>query len=454
MIIQLSLRQVNTKRFYPLYIYDSDESRSNEMGSAQKWWLHHSLNNFQESLKQIGARLWIRKGNTSDVLKAFINETGSMNVYWNRLYTPDTMKNDRELSIELHDQGIEVRTFESTLFFPPWIIKKDNDDPYRVFSAFYRAFQKREVPEPLPRIRTLNSSNQKIESLSVNELKLLPSIPWDSFFYQIWDPSEMTALKQYQQFTEKKLTHYLDHRDFPSLEGTSNLSPYLAFGQISVRTIYHDLMKKNLKGTESFIRQLVWREFSYSLLLHFPHTIQKPLNSKFDQFEWNDHFSLLEKWQRGQTGYPIVDAGMRELWKTGYMHNRVRMVVASFLTKHLLIHWSEGAKWFNDTLVDVDLANNTMGWQWVAGSGADAAPYFRIFNPILQGEKFDPQGTYIRNWIPELSRLPNQWIHKPFEASDQILADAGVALGETYPIPIVDHKAARIRALERYNQIK
>jgi deoxyribodipyrimidine photo-lyase len=440
-------------QIYPLFVYDTLESL-NKIGSAQKWWLHHTLNAFQKSLEEIGSQLWIREGNLNEVLTKFIDETEAKAVYWNRVYTPETLKKDRKMSTQLHDSGIEVRTFESTLFFPPWEIKKENNEPYKVFSAFHRAFLKKEVPKPLPNIRKLTFTNTKVKSLPINDLELLPKIPWDSGFEDKWDPSEKEALHHYHQFTKKKLTRYVDDHDFPSLEGTSELSPYLAFGQISVRTIYYDLMKESAKGADSFIRQLVWREFSYSLLLHFPHTIEKPLVEKFEPFEWNQDASLLEKWQKGMTGYPIVDAGMRELWVTGYMHNRVRMVVASFLTKHLLIHWKEGARWFSDTLVDADLANNTMGWQWVAGSGADAAPYFRIFNPILQGEKFDFEGNYIRKWIPELSKLPNKVIHKPFEANDQILVEAGVILGETYPKPIVDHKAARERALERYNLIK
>jgi len=291
---------------------------------------------------------------------------------------------------------------------------------------------------------------------------LLPSIPWDETIKSTWEATEKGAIDVFKTFLKNKMLHYEKGRDFPAEALNSFLSPYFATGQLSARVLYHYLRTKAEKvgsdafeqQAEMFIRQLIWRDFAYQLLYHFPHTTTEPLNEKFKQFQWADGNEELQAWKNGKTGYPLVDAGMRELWETGFMHNRVRMVAASFLVKHLLIHWKHGANWFFDTLVDADLANNTMGWQWVAGSGADAAPYFRIFNPITQSEKFDKEGEYIKKWLPELKDIPSSYIHKPWEAPADVLEKANVTLNKTYPAPIVDHKAARERALEHYQHIK
>lgn len=331
-----------------------------------------------------------------------------------------------------------------------------------MFTPFYNAFQKQEIPKPISKVQRIKGGSSLPASLSVSELHLLPTIPWTSHIESIWEPTEEGAYKACKKFFSSKLASYSEGRDFPNQNAHSMLAPYLSFGQISVRWMYHYLINKSTerqcslfeKQVNSFIRQFIWREFSYYLLYHYPFTVYKPLNKSFEHFPWNNEEELLTVWQKGETGYPFIDAGMRELWQTGFMHNRARMAVASFLVKHLLIPWQEGAKWFLDTLLDADIANNTMGWQWVAGSGADASPYFRIFNPITQGEKFDKNGEYIRKWVPELKDMPNKYIHKPWEAPEHILQKANIKLGHTYPLPVVDRKAARERALCAYKSMK
>ncbi|MCA8986664.1 MAG: deoxyribodipyrimidine photo-lyase, partial [Planctomycetaceae bacterium] len=300
---------------------------------------------------------------------------------------------------------------------------------------------------------------------SLDDWKLLPKIPWDAGLVEAWTPGEEAASKLLKDFLKKSVGGYRENRNLPAISGTSRLSPYLHFGEISPRTISHQTIaqiekfeqqdqQEQIENAEVFLSEIGWREFACSILFHFPHTVKEPLRNQFRDFTWTRNSKWLKAWQRGKTGFPIVDAGMRELWHTGWMHNRVRMIVASFLTKDLQIHWLEGANWFMDTLVDADLASNTLGWQWTAGCGADAAPYFRIFNPVLQSEKFDAEGDYIRQWCPELAKLPDRWIHKPDQAPPNVLRDAGVQLGKTYPKPIVDHSEQRKLALERYDDIR
>ncbi|MGM0753294.1 MAG: cryptochrome/photolyase family protein [Bacillota bacterium] len=436
----------------PLYILDEETSQF-PTGEAKKWWLHQNLEAFQTSLQSINGRLWMDKGKVESVLRQWVKKTGAQAVYWNRVYDPQVYERDLKLAHSLSSQGIEVQTFEGTLLLPPWEIKKDDDTPYKVYSAFYRSIRKEEIPKPVPSVNEL-----KVPALdqgkSLNELGLLPPIPWFRVMSSIWEPGEKAAIKRFNAFMGKSLDDYSEGRDFPAEGHHSTLSPYLALGIISVRSMYHTLLEKEDRLIEPFIKQLIWRDFSYSVLLHFPKSPTHPLNGKFENFPWQQEKDHWERWTKGETGYPIVDAGMRELWATGFMHNRVRMIVASFLTKHLLIPWQKGARWFLETLIDADLANNSMGWQWVAGSGVDPAPYFRIFNPTLQSEKFDGEGAYIRMWVPELRDVPSRYIHMPSDAPEHILEHAGVVLGEDYPYPIVDHKAARKRALERYDQIK
>lgn len=437
----------------PLYIFDEETSLFST-GEARKWWLHRNIEAFQDTLQSINGRLWLDKGKVEEVLPRWVKMTNAKAVYWNRVYDPNVFERDRIVAESLSSQGIKVKNFEGTLLLPPWKIKKDDGKPYKVYSAFYKSLRKEEIPKPLPSLKSMEVPQLKEDGMALNDLGLLPPIPWYHIMESIWDPGEEAAFKRMEAFIKKSLHDYSEGRDYPSAGHHSTLSPYLALGVISVRRIFHTLNDMENKPVEPFIKQLIWREFSYTVLLHYPQSTSRPLNEKFEDFHWHVEDHEWEQWTKGKTGYPIVDAGMRELWATGFMHNRVRMIVASFLTKHLLIPWQRGAQWFLDTLIDADLANNSMGWQWVAGSGFDSAPYFRIFNPTLQSEKFDEKGTYIRMWVPELSGLPNKYIHKPSDAPCDVLQNANIHLGVDYPHPIVDHKASRNRALERYEEIK
>ncbi|MES5865956.1 FAD-binding domain-containing protein [Bacillus cereus group sp. RP32] len=449
---------VQSGEVVPVYVHDETFS----MGSASKWWLHHAIIDVQKQLEALGSTLIIRKGNTQEEILSLIEQLGITAVYWNICYDPDRLQSNKKMKMMLEGKSIICKEFNSHLLLEPWIIKKKDNTEYKVFTPFYNAFQKQVIHKPISKVQRIEGGNSLPASLSVSELHLLPTIRWTSHIESIWDPTEEGAYKTCKKFFSSKLASYSEGRDFPNENAHSMLAPYLSFGQISVKFMYHYLVNESTerqcslfeKQVNSFIRQLIWREFSYYLLYHYPFTVYKPLNKSFEHFPWNNEEELLTVWQKGETGYPFIDAGMRELWQTGFMHNRARMAVASFLVKHLLIPWQEGAKWFMDTLLDADIANNTMGWQWVAGSGADASPYFRIFNPITQGEKFDKDGEYIRKWVPELRDMPNKYIHKPWEAPEHILQKANITLGHTYPLPLVDHKAARERALCAYKSMK
>ncbi len=444
----------------PVYIHSRDPQRAWSPGSAGRWWLHHSLTALDASLRNMGSSLVIREGDELDTLRQLIVETGAKRVFWNRLYEPDDIIRDTAIKQTLRDAGLSVRTFNSSLLYEPWEVQRGGSEPYRVFTPFWKAVQAlglNRPPEPAP--AALSRLPAGIRSLPLAALELLPRIPWDTGFYAHWRPGERAALERLEDFTRTALSAYKGARDLPAEPGTSRLSPYLHFGEISPRQIVNRLLNDagviSGPGLECFIRELGWREFAYHLLFHFPHTAQQPLDERFLHLPWRTVYAQeLRLWQRGQTGFPIIDAGMRELWHTGWMHNRVRMIVASLLTKNLLIPWQEGAAWFWDTLVDADLASNSLGWQWTAGCGADAAPYFRIFNPVLQGERFDPAGGYVRRWVPELARLPARTIHQPWLATESSLTDYGVRLGIDYPRPIVDLKTSRERALAAFGSIK
>ncbi|MCP8968222.1 cryptochrome/photolyase family protein [Ectobacillus ponti] len=455
------LTAANRGAVLPVYIHDPACEGDWQPGGAAKWWLHHALADVKARLQQLGADLLIEAGETAAVLLRLVEETGANTVYWNRRYEPAVRIHDAKLEHMLQNAGMEVHTFDSHLLLAPEAVHKGKGEPYKVFSAYHKAFQKHTVPAPLPKVKQI-SSWTAASGLALSDLQLLPAVPWTAGMERVWTPTEAGGYERLKLFLNRKLPRYSELRDFPAISGNSSLAPYLAFGQLSPRLVHHYMMRKLplqekpglQQEAESFLRQLVWREFSYHLLFHFPHTAAEPLQPSFRAFPWREDSALLDVWTKGQTGYPIVDAGMRELWETGFMHNRVRMIVASFLVKHLLIPWQQGAAWFWDTLLDADLANNTMGWQWTAGSGADAAPYFRIFNPVTQGEKFDKEGEYVRRWVPELGSMPCKYIHKPWEAPEHVLLQADVALGTTYPKPIVDHAAARVRALQAYEEMK
>jgi deoxyribodipyrimidine photo-lyase len=435
----------------PLFIHAPKEEAPWAPGAASRWWLHHALERLAEDLAKRGSRLVIRQGSSLDELRALCAETGASLVTWNRLYDPATVARDTAVKTALRASGIEAVSFNAALLHEPWTIATGEGGPYKVFTPFWkRCLAEGTPPEPLAAPRKLVAPTRWPESLSIGALGLLPTIRWDGGLAQAWSPGEKGATAALRRFLDGAVESYDVDRDRPDLVGTSRLSPHLHFGEIGPRQVWHAVRQKTdprSKDTQRFLAEVGWREFAHHLLFHFPTTPEAPLRPEFARFPWRRSEADLEAWQRGRTGYPIVDAGMRELWTTGWMHNRVRMIVASFLVKHLLLPWQEGARWFWDTLVDADLANNTLGWQWTAGCGADAAPYFRIFNPILQGAKFDPSGAYVRRWVPELAGLPDAVLFKPWEASPATLAAAGVRLGANYPHPIVDHAAARARAL-------
>lgn len=436
----------------PLYILDDTGAGSFKIGQAQRWWLHHSLKSLDTSLK---GQLVLRQGEAGSILQEIIQETGAKHVFWNRCYEPWAIARDTRIKEILKDMGVEVVSFNSHLLFEPWTITTLRNEPYKVFTQFWKKCLTMPVKGPPKPVPHLTHERHTIPSEPLNALNLLPHHPnWAHAFLSYWTPGEQGALAQMDAFLTHKIEGYQQNRNRPDLEGTSRLSPYLHWGELSVRLLWQRLQSTELlQDQQHFLSELGWREFSYHLLYHFPHLPTHSFKPGFDHFPWADDPWRLSRWQKGITGYPIIDAGMRELWQTGWMHNRVRMIVASFLVKDLLIDWRLGQEWFHDTLLDADVANNAASWQWVAGSGADAAPYFRIFNPILQGEKFDPQGNYVKKWLPELKKLPPAWIHKPWQAPDFLLQQAGISLGKTYPLPLVDHKQARETALRHFKEL-
>ena len=443
----------------PVYILEPPASGNGPLGAAQGWWLHHSLQALDAALALIGSRLILRAGPADEVLGAVIAETGATQVLWNRRYDPAGIAVDSALKVEMTRGGLTVRSFSGQLLHEPSRIKTGAGGPYRVYTPFWRALEASGEPaEPVPAPTRLAAPDTWPETERLEAWTLLPRKPdWARAFSTVWMPGETGARQRLDDFIDTGLSGYKARRDYPALPHTSMLSPHLALGEISPATVWHATrgLTDGIAAEDviHFRKELAWRDFSYHLLYHFPGLDTKNWNERFDAFPWQDAPDLLKRWQRGQTGYPIVDAGMRQLWQTGFMHNRVRMIVASFLIKNLMIDWREGERWFRDTLVDADPASNPASWQWVAGSGADAAPFFRIFNPISQGEKFDVNGDYVRSFVPELARLDAAYIHRPFEAPESVLAAAGITLGTSYPLPIVDHKTARNRALAAYQAL-
>ncbi len=444
----------------PVFILDDAVEGRWPMGGASRWWLHHSLAALDESLRERGSRLVLARGDSGAVLRDLIKATGADAVYWNRRYEPAVIARDKELKAGL---GVEAKSFNSALLFEPHTVQNKAGGPFQVFTPFWKHCLSLKVDEPVRlALKTLPAPEAWPRSLALGELNLLPRITWDAGFAQVWEPGEAGAQRRAKKFIASAMEAYGEQRNRPDMDGTSALSPYLHFGDLGPRQVWA-AVKASAKGSgvfppsrgaQVFLSEVGWREFAHHLLFHFPHTPEAPLRTEFASFPWRADAKQLRAWQRGRTGYPIVDAGMRQLWTTGWMHNRVRMIVASFLVKHLRLSWQAGADWFWDTLVDADLASNTLGWQWTAGCGADAAPYFRIFNPMLQGAKFDPEGAYVRRWVPELAKLPTEFIHCPWEAPLHVLAEAGVTLGSEYPQPVVDHGEARAAALAALQAIK
>ena len=447
----------------PLFIRTPDEEGAWPPGGASRWWLHQSLGRLAAEFQKVGADLVIRHGAAIPQLLDAAKATGAQAVLWNRRYEPAGIALDRRAEQALLDAGLRVETFNGALLRePPGVLNKSGQ-PFQVFTPFWRTCLATADPgEPLPAPRSLPPLPKDVASVPLAALELEPKLNWAGGLRAAWQPGSAGARTELDRFLREGLLSYDEGRNRPDLAGTSRLSPHLHFGEISPRQVWHAVRRsaeaRSIPATTwrhwQFLTELGWREFAHHLLYHFPHTPEQPLRAQFTRFPWRKNAAWLRAWQRGRTGYPLVDAGMRELWATGWMHNRVRMVVASFLVKNLLITWQEGARWFWDTLVDADLANNTLGWQWTAGCGADAAPYFRIFNPVTQGEKFDPDAAYIRRWIPELARLPVPWVHKPWQAPPAVLAAAGVELDRNYPRPIVGQMVSREVALEAYQKVK
>lgn len=443
----------NHDKVIPIYIFDEKNSA---LGGAQAWWLHHSLQALSNSLSaQFGLKLILRRGNPLEIILDLIKAVGVDAIYWNRCYEPKSIERDKKIKATLQGSEMDVFSFNGSLLNEPWTISNKNGDFFKVFTPYWKTCRQALISQPA-KLLTHNPASVEMASDKLQDWKLLPHLNWASQFPTFWTPGEASAQQRLNEFITHHLQGYKTNRDIPEKRATSLLSPHLHFGEISpwtiLRAVEHAKLSTDcdLAGAEHFLSELGWREFSYYLLYHIPTLPYKNVKREFDAFPWHNDESLLKRWQKGMTGYPIVDAGMRELWTTGYMHNRVRMIVASFLTKGLFIDWRLGADWFLDTLVDADLANNSASWQWVAGCGADAAPYFRIFNPVLQSQKFDPNGIYIRRWIPELASLTNDTIHAPWESTS-----AGSIYNTiNYPKPMINHSESRAKALEYYSQLK
>ena len=439
----------------PIYILDESTEDKWSLGGASKWWLHESLTALNKKLE---GKLCFARGEPLDVLKNLIEQSGAKHVFWNRCYEPLAMIRDARIKAALKNDGICAKSYSGSLLFEPHISVKEDGTPYRVFTPFFRKgclsrFPKPERPCGIP--SEIVYYNQK--GITLSRLGLKPKVKWYDSLAKAWNPGEDGARQRLEEFLKDGIVNYKTGRNIPSGKNVSRLSPHLHFGEISPHRVWHEVSSSSEripnKDSDHFLSELGWREFSHNLLYHNQDLPEKNLQPKFDRFPWVKENAALKAWQEGRTGYPIVDAGMKELWHTGYIHNRVRMIVASFLVKNLMIDWRLGQRWFWDTLVDADLANNSASWQWVAGSGADAAPFFRIFNPVTQGEKFDPDGVYVKKFLPELSRIPKKYIHSPWLAPKEVLVEATVSLGTDYPEPIVSLKESREKALSAFNDL-
>ncbi len=443
------------------YIQDDVSPEAWSKGSASRWWLHRSLSSLQDDLTKMSGRLVLRSGQWAEQILRLASEVNACAVYWSRAYEPYAIKVEIDLHRKLGEMGVESKRFGGYLLFEPEQIKTRMGEPFKVFTPFWKACLQQAGPHfPLNKPGKINFFQAELFSQPLKDLRLLPANPdWAGGLRESWKPGEEGAWQQLENFLNGNIANYNENRNLPAASGTSKLSPHLHFGEISPRKIWHRIHSITAvdvtleRGAESFIRELGWREFCYHLLFHWPELPDQPFRKQFVKFPWKEDSILIKAWRLGETGFPLVDAGMRELWHTGWMHNRVRMVAASLLVKNMLQPWKTGEAWFWDTLVDADLANNAAGWQWVAGCGADAAPYFRIFNPVTQSEKFDSEGIYIRRWVPELAKLSNQYIHAPWSAPDKELKKAGIQIGMDYPKPIVNHQLTRQRALGAYKQI-
>lgn len=438
-----------------IYVFDDGNTASRPLGGAARWWLHGALEALSEALAARGGRLDILRGAADEIVERLAVESGAQGVFWNRRYAAGDRETDSRVKAALKARGIAAESFNGALLREPWDVTTRAGGPFSVFTPFWRAVCDKGAPgaplaapqalTPCPLPRTLAPAR-----VPLGELGLEPTKPdWAGGLRATWTRGENGARARLAAFLAEDFASYADGRDRPDRGNTSRLSPHLRFGEISPRQVWHAVDMHHAahgdstRSRDKFLAELGWREFSYHLLFHNPDLARRNFRAAFDGWPWREDARGLAAWQRGRTGFPIVDAGLRELWATGWMHNRVRMIAASFLTKHMLIDWRCGEAWFWDTLVDADHASNAASWQWVAGTGADAAPYFRIFNPVLQGEKFDPEGSYVRRWVPELAHLRGAAIHRPWQADAPL-----------YPAPILDLDAARRRALEAWQSLR
>ncbi|TCH99952.1 deoxyribodipyrimidine photo-lyase [Roseococcus sp. SYP-B2431] len=439
-----------------VHVLDDSAAREHALGGAQRWWLHCSLAALDAALRARGSALHLARGDATRIIPKLADEIGAEEVIAGRLYEPWARRRDEAVAHTLEKAGRKLVLHTHSLLHEPHRLRTGAGRPYSVYTPFSRAiFALGEPHPPIPAPKRLTPVAHPPRGESLDALGLLPPGPdWWRGFSASWTPGETGAAERMEAFGKCAIDRYEEDRNTPRIEGTSRLSPHLRFGEISPRQAWHAAREAGLKGEAGFLKELIWREFSYHTLWHRPELPEQPLRAEYARFPWMASRPALRAWQRGLTGYPIVDAGMRQLWRTGWMHNRVRMVAASFLVKHLLQPWQQGEAWFWDTLVDGDLASNAANWQWVAGSGADAAPYFRVFNPVLQGRKFDAGGAYVRRWVPELAKLPDRHIHSPWEAPAEVLSRAGVTLGRDYPRPIIGHAEGRARALAAHAALR
>ncbi|WP_424812060.1 cryptochrome/photolyase family protein [Roseococcus sp. YIM B11640] len=440
---------LRTRPLLAAFVLDDEAAGAWAYGGAQRWWLHHSLKALGEALEARGIGLHLASGDSAEIIPRLAAAIGAEEVVAARMYEPWAVRRDGAVARALAKDGRSLTLETGALLHDPDGLRTGAGKPYSVYTPFARALSAQpEAPPPLPAPQALHPAAEAPQGLALDDLGLLPRRDWWREFPQHWMPGEAGAQRALAD-AGKVLPAYGSARDFPARAGTSRLSPHLHFGEVSPRQVFHAA-----RGEGAFLKELYWREFSYHLLAHRPEMPEQPLRPEFARMPWRRDARALRAWQQGRTGYPFIDAGMRQLWRTGWMHNRVRMATASFLVKHLLLPWQEGEAWFWDTLLDADLANNSANWQWVAGSGVDASPFFRIFNPITQGEKFDADGAYVREWVPELAKLPAKFLHCPWLAPAELLSKAGIELGRDYPRAIVAHEEARARALAGYAGIR
>ena len=442
------------KDIYAFYTYDAKKFKDR---TAQRWWLFKTLKNFQDKLNNIGIQFKIYADNEIQCIKKLIEKEEINNFYFNSIARPEEILIESEIEKNLTSNNISHKKFESNLLQDPFSVRKKDNTPFQVFTPYWRNAEEQYLKNKNFISRNIKYKKSKIKDNNTTVLDLIrPKNKWLKKFDELWIPGEDMGKKLLKDFIQRKIFNYGINRDIPAIEGTSRLSPYLAFGEISPQTIFEECYKISQKkiGFRKFVNEIGWREFAHHLINFFPQMQTGNLRKQFDKFEWVKDNSKLKRWKEGKTGYPIVDAGMRQLYETGWMHNRVRMITASFLVKHLRINWMEGEKHFRDCLLDFNAPNNIAGWQWVAGCGADAAPYFRIFNPILQGEKFDSDGTYVKKWVKELISIPKKYIHKPWEMPKDDQSQINFNIKKDYYDPIVNHAEARNSALEAFKNLK